>query len=120
MPRELAKSIVQETKKNAYVSRKGSATGSFARGFAEGFGSVGYVFRRSQPLVQEKSLAKTLADASAFQRKVAITNAKRRIIAKYVGKAKAAEMCSMVPASRRGDSIMINSDYKKAIAKLHG
>ncbi len=118
--REFNRSIVQGTKKNADVSRKSSDPVSFARGFVEGFGSVGYVFSKTQPLAARKSLAKKLADASASQRRLVITKAKRQILAGYVGKVTAAKMCSVFPASRRVDSMMINADYKKAITELHG
>jgi hypothetical protein len=105
------------------TKRPGFAT--FSRGFAEGFGSVGYVFRTAQTVRSNKSLAVQLAQAPEERKNSIVIAAKRKIVAKYVGNEMATKLCSASYGTRDGgarrlDALMLHRDFAAAVAKVHG
>ena len=127
MIRELGKGgkRLTETESSSPQRRKVSGAASFGRGFVQGVGSVGYVFRNAQPASRKKSLAVKLAQASGTERKAVATMAKRQIVAKYVGNAMAKKLCSVSSGTREGrarrvDVLMMNRDFAVAVSKVHG
>jgi hypothetical protein len=102
-----------------------SGVASFGKGFIEGFGSIGYVFRSPRQAPQKRSLATQLAQAPRTERRAIATMAKRQLAAKYVGKAMACKLCSVSTGTREGrarrvDALMIHHDFATAISKIHG
>ena len=105
--------------------KKAFGVASFGRGLAEGFGSVGYVFRTAQSAPRKKSLAMKLAQAAGSERKWVVTMAKRQIAAKYVGRAAATKLCPVSSEmqegrGRRVDAFMMHRDFVTAVSKVHG
>jgi len=96
----------------------------FVKGFAEGFGCVGHVFKTPPQTPFKCSLAKQLAQATtATQRNEIVALAKKRIAIKYVGAAMASKLCSIPAATsegqaRRLDEWMIHQDLAAAISKI--
>jgi hypothetical protein len=99
-----------------------SGVASFGKGFVEGFGSIGYVFKNPQPS-RTKPLAVQLAEAPRTERRAIARMAKKRMAAKYVGKAMASKLCSVSTGTREGrarrvDALMIHRDFETAISKI--
>ncbi len=100
-------------------------SGSFVTGFIEGFGSVGYTFAPAKLSPGSESLTAQLAKSPASQHGAVVLMAKRRMAAKYVGKAMANKICSVYSGTGEGrtrqiDALMIQRDLATAISKLHG
>jgi hypothetical protein len=102
--------------------KRNSGAVSLGKGFVEGFGSVGYVFRAPRSFSRKGSLAFQMAKVPSGDRKAVATQAKRKLVAKYVGKAMASKMCSVSKegAGRRVDASMIYRDFATALSKTHG
>jgi hypothetical protein len=98
---------------------------SFAKGFAEGYGSFGYMFKPTDQAPQNKSLAYQLAQSPENEKRAVAAIAKRIMVNKYVGKARASKLCSAMTKTgegrfRRIDGLMIRQDFATAFSKIHG
>ncbi len=127
MIRELGKGETSSTEIDCFRNQRKPKSGvaSFGKGFVEGFGSIGYVFRSPQLASRNGSLATDLAQAPGNERRAIATMAKRRMAAKYVGRAMATKLCSISTGTRKGrarrvDALMIHRDFATAISKIHG
>jgi hypothetical protein len=116
--------VFMETEFSQPQRKPKSGASSLCKGFVEGFGSIGYVFRNPQQSRKRPSLATQLAKAPVTERRAIATMAKRQMAVKYVGKAMANKLCSVSTGTREGrarrvDALMIHRDFAMAISKIH-
>ncbi len=117
--------VIEKEFAGAIRQKRNSGAVSFGKGFVEGFGSVGYVFRAPRSFSRKGSLAIQMAKVPQGDRKAVATQAKRKLAAKYVGKAMASKLCSVSRETKEGggrrvDASMIYRDFATAISKTHG
>ena len=116
--------VIDDELASAVRQKANSVAVSFGKGFVEGFGSVGYVFRAPRSFSRKGSLAIQMAKVPQGDRKAVAIRAKRKLVAKYVGKAMASKLCSVSretkdDGGRRVDASMIYRDFATAISKTH-
>jgi hypothetical protein len=94
---------------------------SLARGFAEGFGSIGFVFASTNALPTSSPLFLSLLRVPVAKRQIAVKAEVWRTVRRYMGEDLANRLSSSALSGNSGqlcDSKMIRRDFAKAISNL--